>query len=198
MIETESGRLAVPLGDAIEADLRVEFGGGELAVGAAPPGVLLAGDAPGAVVEPLGPGRLRIRPGPPTVQWRPLHWRLSVTPDVPLDLVLASGGDRSGIDLSGIRVRRLRLDTGASETRVRLPSSGPTTVHVACGFALVILEVPMDVGARIRGRLFLGTTDVDERRFPRAADGWASPEAGDGDETIDIVVEGAFGTIRIV
>jgi hypothetical protein len=71
-------------------------------------------------------------------------------------------------------------------------------VHVACGFALVTLEVPMEVTARIRGRLVLGSTEVDERRFPRAADGWASPDAGVDPDTTDIVLEGAFGTVRVV
>lgn len=198
MIETQSASLMVPLGTAAEASLRIEFGGGELAVGAAPPGFLLEGDAPCALVESHGPGRLRIRPSPPTIDWRPMHWRLGLTADVPLDLALELGGERSGIDLSRLRIRQLRVDTGASETRIRLPSRGPTSVHVACGLALVTLEVPMELEARIRGRLVLGTIDVDERRFPRAADGWASPGAEDSVDPIDIYVEGALGTIRVV
>jgi len=198
MIATESDTVAVPLDGATEASVHLEFGGGELAIVAASPGTLVSGVAPGAVVERSSPGRVRIRPSAPTRDWRPLHWRLGLTGDVPLDLVLAMGGQRSGIDLSALQVRRLRLDTGASETRIRLPSRGPTSVHLACGFALVTLEVPMDVRARIRGRLVLGTTEIDERRFPRAADGWASPDAADDPEAIDIVLEGAFGTVRVV
>jgi hypothetical protein len=198
MIATQSGTLAVPLAGAAAASVHLDFGGGELALVAAPAGMLVAGEAAGAIVETSGPGRLRIHPAAPTRDWRPLHWRLELTGEVPLDLALALGGQRSGIDLSALQVRRLRLDTGASETRVRLPSRGPTSVHVACGFALVTLEVPMDVPARIRGRLFLGTTEVDERRFPRAADGWASPDAGEDGNVIDILLEGAFGTVRVV
>jgi hypothetical protein len=198
MITTESDTLEVPLYGATEASVHIDFGGGELAIVAAPPGKLVSGMAPGAILETSVPGRLRIHPSAPTRDWRPLHWRLGLTGEVPLDVVLAMGGQRSGIDLSALQVRRLRVDTGASETRIRLPSGGPTGVHVACGFALVTLEVPMDVRARIRGRLVLGTTEVDERRFPRAADGWASPDAADDPEAIDIVLEGAFGTVRVV
>ena len=198
MIETESETLRVPLGDVAEASVHIEFGGGELAIGAAPSGVLLAGVAPGALLETTGPGRIRVQPSPPTIEWRPLHWRLDLTAEVPLDLSLAMGGDRCGLDLGGLRVRRLRLDTGASETRVRLPVTGPTSVHIACGLALVTLEVPIGVEARIHGRLVLGATQVDEQRFPRAADGWASPGAADDGDVIDIVVEGALGTVRVV
>ena len=59
MIETESETLRVPLGDVAEASVHIEFGGGELAIGAAPSGVLLAGVAPGALLETTGPGRIR-------------------------------------------------------------------------------------------------------------------------------------------
>jgi hypothetical protein len=198
MITTENETLAIPLDHATEARVHLEFGGGELRIEQAPSGLVLAGVAPGAIVEATGTARLHLRPAAPTIHWRPVTWRLGLTAEVPLELHLETGANRSTIDLVALRVRRLQLDTGASETRIRLPATGPAEVRVACGFALVTLEVPMDVPVRIHGRLVLGATDIDERRFPRSADGWASPDATVADDGIDIHLEGAFGTVRVV
>lgn len=201
MITTQSETLAVALDGAKQADIRIEFGGGELTIGPATPGFLLSGEARDAVIEAAGAGHVRIHPHAPEadpLRWRPFDWRLGVTAEVPLDLALATGANRSVIDLSGIRVRRLSLETGASETRIRLPASGPSTVHVSCGFAQVTLEVPMDVEVRIHGRMVLGAIQVDEARFPRAAEGWASPEAATSAEAVDIEIEGGFGAVRVV
>jgi hypothetical protein len=188
----------MPLDGATRLELRVDFGGGDLTIGPAANGMLIAGDAPDAIVERLGPGRVRIHPAVPSHGWRPYRWQIGVTDVVPVELMLATGADRADIDLSRLLVRRLRLDTGASETRVRLPMSGPTSVHVACGLALVTLEVPMDRAVRIRGSIVLGSSEIDERRFARTADGWASADAADADDLIDITLEAALGTVRVV
>jgi hypothetical protein len=89
------------------------------------------------------------------------------------------------------------LNTGASETTVRLPALGQTRVHVSCGFAAVFVDVPEGVAARVHGRVMFGGTKVDQRRFPRAADGWASPDFDMAANRVDIEVEGGFGSVEV-
>ncbi len=196
-----SETIAVPLDGCIDAEIRLGFGGGELAVGAAPPGMLLSGTFEGgAIRRSNGPGRIAIEPinpGRAFVTWRPVRWDVGLTTEVPVDLRLDTGANRASIDLSSLRIRRLELHTGASETSVRLPAGGQSLVRVACGFASVVLEVPRGVAARIGGRIGLGSIDVDETRFARSGNGWESPDYESALDRVDIAVEGGFGSVRV-
>jgi hypothetical protein len=127
----------------------------------------------------------------------PLEWRVGLTSEIPVTLGLSTGANRSTIDLTSIRLRRLDLHTGASETRVRLPMSGATTVRAEAGLASLTIEVPQGVAARIRSKVALGSTNVDETRFPRVLDGWASPDYDTAANRVDIEVAGGLGAIRI-
>ena len=148
--------LDVPLAGVPEAEVRIRFGGGELAIGQANPGTLLSGRFEGGVLQKSrGPGHIELEPfsgGWPLWWDRPLHWEVGLTAEVPVDLRLEGGANRSTIDLSSLRIRRLEVHTGASETRVRLPAAGATSVRVEAGLALVTLEVPHGVAARIRSK----------------------------------------------
>jgi hypothetical protein len=96
-----------------------------------------------------------------------------------------------------LRIRHFELHTGASDTTVRLPAGGQTSVRVECGFAQVGLEVPHGVAARIHGKISLGSTEVDETRFRRTADGWSSVDYETARDRVEISVAGGFGSVRI-
>jgi hypothetical protein len=128
---------------------------------------------------------------------RPLHWNVGLTSEIPVSLELHTGANRSSIDLSALRLRRLDLHTGASETRVRLPGSGATEVHVEAGLAALTIEVPQGVAARVKSRVALGSATVDESRFPRAMDGWMSPDYDANPNRVDIDVVGGLDSIRV-
>jgi hypothetical protein len=61
----------------------------------------------------------------------------------------------------------------------------------------VTLEVPEGVAARIRSKMGLGSTTVDERRFARSLDAWVSPNYETAANRVDIDLEGGLGSIRI-
>jgi hypothetical protein len=195
---TSSEALAIPLADLAEAEIRLGFGGGELTVGQAEPGMLISGSFEGGVIQrSKGPGRIQLDPVMAGRPWRPLFWNVGLTTAIPVDLRLETGANRSVIDLSALRIRRLELHTGASDTTVRLPAAGQTVVRVACGFAQVVVEVPHGVAARIHGKVSLGSLMVDETRFPRAGDGWASADYETAANRVDIAIEGGFGSVRV-
>jgi hypothetical protein len=193
--------LAVPLAGASEADVRIGFGGGELSIQPAEPGVLVGGSFEGGVEQrSSGPGQIELRPpgGSWTGWWdRPLRWRVGLTAEVPVHLRLDTGANRSTIDLSELRIQTLELKTGASETRVLLPRQGVTTMRTESGVAAVDVEVPAGVAARIHSRMALGTTRVDERRFPRTADGYSSPDFDTAPNRVDIDISGGVGAVTV-
>jgi len=196
-------QLAVPLAGASTANVRIRFGAGELFAGPASRGNLVDGTFIGGVVQQVpGPGAVELRQdtsfGVPWLDHK-ARWDVGLTREVPLDLRLDVGAARSALDLSELRLRSLELHTGASETRVRLPSAaGETAVRAEAGAASLTIEVPAGVAARIRSRVALGRVSVDAARFPPSADGYASPDYDSAANRVDIDISGGVGSTRIV
>ena len=195
-------RLQLPLGGAAAASVRIAFGAGELRTHAAAPGALVDGTFTGGVTHRVvGLGRVELEQdttyGLPWLD-HPSDWDVGLTPEVPLDLRVDAGASRTLLDLTGLRLRRLDLHTGASETIVRLPvGAGASEVRAETGAASLTIEVPIGLAARIRSRMALGSTNVDEGRFPRTVDGYASPDYATATDRVDIDVQGGVGSVRI-
>jgi hypothetical protein len=198
---TES--LAIPLAGAPSAAVRIQFGAGELMTHPAAAGMLVDGTFRGGVKERLvGPGEVELSQDLDTgVPWidTASAWDVGLTAEVPLDLRLDTGAYRGRIDLGPLRVAHLELHTGASDTHIRLPqAAGMTTVRAESGAASLILEVPNGVAARIRSRMALGSTSIDQARFPRAGEGYESPGYATAANRVDIDVQGGVGSVKVM
>jgi len=194
--------LSMPLEGATDAQVRIRFGAGEISVSRGQPGNLVDGRFEGGVVAKRDGNRLELRQdtdrGIPWLE-RQSDWTVGLSGEIPLDLRVDTGAARGDLDLSDLRVRSVELHTGASETRLRLPrAAGATEVRAQTGAASLVIEVPTDVAVRIRSRMTLGTTDIDQSRFPRQGDGYASPEYATSANRADIEVSGGVGSIRVV
>ena len=195
--------LSVPLGGVTAAEVRVKFGAGTLTTRPAAPGNLIDGEFRGGVVHRAGgPGRSELSQdttyGLPWLD-RESAWTVGLTGEVPLDLRFDIGAARTTLDLLELKVRRLELHTGASETRVRLPkAAGVTEVRTEHGAASLTLEVPPGVAARIRTRMALGSSQVDATRFPRIGDVYQSVDYGTASNRVDIDASGGVGSLRII
>ncbi len=103
------------------------------------------------------------------------------------------------LDLVDLKVRSVKLQSGASETRIRLPrAAGMTIVRASAGAASLIIEVPTGVAARIRSRVTLGSSQIDESLFPRSAAGFESPDFGTAANRADIDLTGGVGSVTVV
>lgn len=194
--------LAIPLADATEAIVHIKFGAGTLQTQLAAPGHLVDGEFVGGVLHrERGPGRIELRQdtryGLPWLE-RSSTWRVGLTDRVPLDLRIQGGANRSTLDLRELKVRRLELQTGASETRVVLPrSAGYTEVKASHGAASMAIEVPAGVAARISTRMAIGHVRVDEERFRRTGSGYESPDYATAANRVDIEAEGGVGSLTV-
>ncbi len=194
--------LQVPLAGASSADIRVKFGAGTLTAHAAAPGSLIDGDFRGGVVHRThGAGRAELTQdttyGMPWLE-RESAWDMGLTAEVPLDLRVDIGAARTTLDLVDLKLRRLEVHTGASETRIRLPrAAGATEVRSEHGAASLTIEIPNGVAARIRVRMALGSTQIDESRFPRIGDVYQSVDYGTAQNRVDIDAQGGMGSLRI-
>ncbi len=198
-----SETLAIPLDGVDAASVRISFGAGELTTRPAAPGMLVDGSFQGGVKERLvGPGQVELSQdldlGIPWIDQASV-WDVGLTAEVPLDLRLDTGAYRGRIDLGALRLAHLELHTGASDTHIRLPAAaGMTTVRTESGAASLTLEVPAGVAARIRSRMALGSTRVDQARFPRVGDGYESPDYASAANRVDIDVQGGVGSVAVI
>jgi hypothetical protein len=195
--------LVVPLAGVSAATIRLRFGAGQLTAGRAGPGNLVDGSFEGGVIrKDLGPGRIELRQDTAYgVPWldRRSDWQIGLTGEVPLDLRLDTGASAAMLDLADLQARSVELHTGASQTRIRLPrAAGRTTVRAEAGAASLVIEVPDGVAARIRTRMGLGSSQIDERRFPRSSDGYESLDYATAPNRVDIDLTGGVGSVRVV
>jgi hypothetical protein len=194
--------LTIPLRGAQDARIAIRFGAGRLAVGAARPGNLIDGDFPGGVFHrEAGPGSIELEQDTSYgVPWlsHDSTWTVGVTAEVPFDLRLDGGASQARIDLRDTRLRRLEIKTGASETTVLLPrAAGVTDVRAQAGAASLTFEVPVGVAARIRSKVALGSSQIDQVRFPHMGDGFQSTDYATAENRVDLDIEGGVGSIRV-
>jgi hypothetical protein len=115
--------------------------------------------------------------------------RLLLAPAMPLDLDLDLGAAEADLDLTGLTVERLRVSSGATETRVRFGAPNPVPLRelsITSGAADVRVEGLGDANAdRVRVKCAVGSVALDlGGSWPR-----------DMDLTLDVAVGGT--TIRV-
>lgn len=195
-------RLSLPSAGLTRGEVVLKFGAGELQVGAGSPGRFVEGTFEGGVIRrDHGPGRIELETDMAQVwPWfgERMHWRIGLAPDLPIDLRLEGGASKATLELAELQVTQLTVKTGASSTRIVLPRTVERcSVRIEAGAAQVTVEVPQGVAATIRSQMGLGSSSVDEGRFPRTAHGWESPDYATAAHRADIHVSGGVGSVRI-
>lgn len=202
----ETQDLALDLGDATSARVRLDYGAGTLEVrSGAGAGLLCEGTFAGGVRQDLThtADRLDLTLRPPRdidrLFWarHRFDWDLRLSASVPLDLEVHSGASQVHLDLSALTVRSLSVQTGASQVEVLLPARGHTRVDIDAGAAEVRVRVPEGVAAAVRTSSALASIDVDERRFPRSNGGYRSADYADAIDRADIDIEGGVASFSV-
>jgi hypothetical protein len=195
--------LSVPLQNQLAARVELKFGAGELSTHRAAAGRLVDGRFGGGVrTRRDGPDSITLSQDATSgLPWfdHDARWDVGLSGEVPLDLRLETGANRGDLDLAELKVARLELHTGASDTRIRLPrAAGSTSVRADCGAASLTFEVPAGVAARIRPHLTLGTSRVDTTLFPRLGDIFQSRDYESAANHVDVEVNGGLGQLTVV
>ncbi|MBL8131389.1 MAG: hypothetical protein JNL42_05995 [Anaerolineae bacterium] len=154
-----------------------------------------------------------------------LHWNILLTPAIPIDLTFNGGVGTSRVDLSGLQITRLAINTGVGDSVVTLPDSegmipvrvnggvGRTTLTIPEGAALnadinagvgdTTIDVPNDAAVRIQIEGGLGGVNLPsswQRVSGEERSGvWESPTydtAASGDR-IEIDYNGGVGGLRV-
>ncbi len=126
-----------------------------------------------------------------------LDWDVALNPNIPIDLSLNLGANKSTIDLSGMKITRLDLDTGASDTNVILPTSGRFSADLDFGAASMTVTIPEGLSARIRSTVVAGDVQIDQSRFPRGGGYYQSPDYETAANAVDMTIDGGAASLKI-
>lgn len=204
----ETTAVNIQLEDAREALISLRHGAGRLNITPAAPGALVTGTCDGGVEQSVqrAAGRAEVKlKSDVAVIWpnisapNGLNWNLQLSPEIPLRIDAETGASESNMDLTNLKVTELRIQTGASSSRVNLPAAaGYSQVKVEAGAASVELRVPEGVAARIHTETGLVGLKVDPQRFPATGtNSYESPDFISAANKVEIKVEAGVGSIDI-
>jgi hypothetical protein len=125
-------------------------------------------------------------------------WSIGFNPAVPLSFNLETGANDTRLDLTGLLVSDVRIQTGASATDIRLPArAGLTQVEIHSGAAATRLFVPDGVAARIRVSGGLASIQVDTNRFPYSGGEYISADFQTNPNRADLRLETGVGSVEV-
>jgi hypothetical protein len=208
----EMEEAAIPLEGAQEARIHIGHGAGQLRVGpGAGPGELLSGSFGGGLEQQVKRAgdtldvKMKVRASAAhfSFPWMwgsrsTLDWTINLNEEIPLSLDLETGASDARLDLTDLHVTDLRLQTGASATKITLPASaGHTKVRINSGAASVKVRVPEEVAARVKVGGGLADIQVDKNRFPRVSGVYQSEGYATAENKVDIDIDTGVGSVSV-
>ncbi len=107
------------------------------------------------------------------------------------------GANKSMIDLHDMNITDLKLETGASDTRLTLPAHGRFKADLDLGAAALEVIVPVGLSARIRTSTGAADVKIDESRFPHSGGYYQSADFDSASNAVDITIDAGAASIRV-
>lgn len=210
----EAQEVTIPLEGATSARISVLHGAGRLQVrGGAGPGEAARGTFVGGLeydaeregealnlnMRVAGQGLAATLLPWRWIKTRGAEWTLELNEQIPLTLKIEGGASDNRLDMSNLQIKELHIETGASATKLTLPSSaGQTNAEISCGAGGVEVRVPAGVAARIEAHSGLAEVKVDRGRFPRVGSGlYESPDYETAVNKVSLRAEVYLGSLEV-
>ncbi len=181
-------RFSEAVGIAQEAEVRLELSNAETTLGALEASdILIEATARGGGnvrFEVAGGERKRVFLGGRSGIGfgRGGRWDIGLNPALPLDLEIDGGSGRAELDLSGLELRTLTLETGSGGSRVTLPVHEPRTeVRLATGSGRTELSAPAGADLSVRAETGSGPTS-----FRVEPEGYLTLQLASGSGSVEI------------
>lgn len=206
---TEARHIETDLRGVRAANVRIEFGAGELRLGATSGDRIMEGEFAEVAGQRLnvdyasseGQGDLKLSTAgagwPFSNGGNGNRWDVRLNDSIPLALRIEAGLSTNTLDLSELSLSALRLEAGLSTTHLVLPATGDYTAHISCGLSNTTITVPPGVAARITVSGGLSTLNVDEARFRKSGDTYTSPDYATASNRVELRLEGGMAAISV-
>ena len=119
-------------------------------------------------------------------------------PNVEIEIDITSGASDLDLDLRNLNVRKLSIDSGATDIRIQLPTkAGETHIDINAGAADIDLVVPPTTAAQIKIDAPLKSTQIDTTRFIETNDGYQSPTYNHATNRVNIEIQALFTDFKV-
>jgi hypothetical protein len=201
-------RIDEPLAGVERGDLQVSFAAGTLEIGRlTDSSSLITGDLELATErKPVWDIRrsggqasmtLEYRRGDWMQNWRRGdEWDLRLSPKVGLSLDVNVGAGEANLDLSGLDIRNLTVESGAGRSTIILPEEGDFEARVSGGVGQVVIEIPEGMAARVHVSRGLGDVSVPSR-FDKDGDTYETDDWRSSGNRVDLEVRVGVGQVTI-
>lgn len=127
-----------------------------------------------------------------------IDWDVALNADIPIELNLDLGANKSILDLHDLNITKLYLDSGASDTRLTLPAKGRFSANLDVGAASLEVILPEGLSARIHASVAVGEINVNEGRFPRHGKYYQSADYETAAHAVDMTIDAGAASVKIV
>ena len=133
----------------------------------------------------------RIRPG------QRHEWVFNLNSGVVTDVDIRAGACTGDLDFSRIKLRRLKLSSGASSLGIRFPEEPEMKASITTGASDLNLYVPRGVGIRINSSNPLLTTLLEREGLEKRGNSYYSKEFGQARSNLEIDISAGVSRVRI-
>jgi hypothetical protein len=190
---------SVPLGDAKEAEVKIQIGAGEIRLDGGAKELLdadftyeRASQKPEIDYQVhSGRGELSVR----LAEGGRTDIRLK--DDVPMDLEVKLGAGKSTLNVGSLALRKLNVNIGVGECTVDLAGDWKENLKASIkgGIGSATIRLPEDTGVRVRARGGIG--EIRRGPLQQKGDAFVNEAYGKTPVTLDIEVEGGIGEINL-
>lgn len=123
-------------------------------------------------------------------------WELALSPQVPLNLNIATGVGKAEVDLSHLQVTDLRLQSGVGAANITLPAQGQVRARIDSGVGAITIQLPRGMAARITAENGIGNVSLPTG-YAQQGGVWVSPDYASAPNRVELSVHGGVGAIHI-
>ncbi len=124
------------------------------------------------------------------------RWNLRLSPEVALSLDVDVGAGGATISLIGLNVQDLQVESGAGHTKIIFPPEGDFSGQISGGVGAVVLEIPVEMAARLRIDRGLSALDISSR-FTKENDVYRTADWETNPNRVDLDVDVGVGLLTI-
>lgn len=125
------------------------------------------------------------------------RWDLRLNSDVPLELDIKMGAGHGTLALGGLNLTKLKFKIGAGQVEADFRGEWKQDLEadIEGGVGEAVIQLPRDVGVRVRVRGGIGSIDVEGLK--KRGRSYVNDAYGKSPVTLELDVKGGIGSIRI-
>jgi hypothetical protein len=124
------------------------------------------------------------------------EWDLGLSPKVGFGLQVDMGAGSARLDFTGLDIRELSVEAGASHSTITLPREGSFSARISGGVGALVLEIPEGLAARVRIKRGLGVVNASQR-YTRNGDVYQTEDWATSDHRVDVEIDIGVGLVSL-